>query len=79
MEIKILEEKNNPLLKRKELLIEVDHTNKPTPSREILLSELSKIFNAENNRLEIDYILSQRGYSKAKVKIKIYETSIKDK
>lgn len=76
MEIKVLQEKNNPLLKRKEIMLEIDHTGKATPSREQLLSELTKIFNVEREKIVIDYILSQRGYPKAKAKIKIYEKPI---
>jgi len=73
MEIKIIQEKNNPLLKRKELLLEIDHNNKATPSREELANEISKMFNVEKEKIVIDYILSIRGYSKSKAKIKIYE------
>lgn len=73
MEIKILKEKDNQLLKRKEILLEINHKNKPTPSRENLLSELSNIFGIENNKIVIDYILSKRGCDKAIAKVKIYE------
>jgi len=73
MEIKILQEKNNPLLKRKELLLEIDHTGRATPSREELTSELMKMFNKEKEKIVIDYILSSRGQPKAKAKVKIYD------
>ncbi|MEM5832212.1 MAG: hypothetical protein QXS69_03680 [Candidatus Aenigmatarchaeota archaeon] len=73
MEIKVLQEKNNNILKRKELIIEIDHTSKPTPSREELANEISNKFNVDKDKIEIDYILSYRGLSKAKAKIKIYE------
>ncbi|MBU5682711.1 MAG: 30S ribosomal protein S24e [Candidatus Aenigmatarchaeota archaeon] len=73
MEIKIIQEKNNPLLKRKELLLEIDHSNKATPSREELANEISKMFNVEKEKIVIDYILSIRGCSKSKAKVKIYE------
>lgn len=72
MEIKILQEKDNTLLKRKEILLEIDHSGRATPSREELANELSKMFNTPKEKIVIDYILSMRGYPKAKSKIKIY-------
>jgi len=73
MEIKILEQKDNKLLKRKEILLLIDHSNRATPSREELSNEISKIFNVPKERIVIDYILSIRGDQKAKAKVKIYE------
>jgi len=73
MEIKILQEKNNPLLKRKEVLLEIDHSGRATPSREELTNELIKMFNKEKEKIVIDYILSSRGYPRAKAKVKIYD------
>jgi small subunit ribosomal protein S24e len=73
MEIKILEQKDNKLLKRKEILLLIDHSNKATPSREELSNEISKIFNVPKEKIVIDYILSIRGDQKAKAKVKIYE------
>jgi len=73
MEIKILQEKNNQLLKRKELLLLIDHKDRATPSREELSNELSKMFNVPKEKIVIDYILSVRGDQKAKAKIKVYE------
>jgi small subunit ribosomal protein S24e len=73
MEIKILEQKDNKLLKRKEILLLIDHSNRATPSREELSNEISKIFNVPKEKIVIDYILSIRGDQKAKAKVKIYE------
>lgn len=72
MDIKILQEKDNKLLKRKELLLEINHENRATPSREELTNELVKIFNTTKEKIVIDYILSKRGEQKAKAKVKIY-------
>lgn len=71
MEIRILEEKDNKILKRKELLLEILHENRATPSREELSNEISKIINTPKEKITIDYILSKRGEQKAKAKIKI--------
>ena len=71
MNIKIVNEKDNKLLKRKEILLEVEYGNRATPSRQEFLDEFSKFFNVDKNLLEIDYIFSSAGKHVAKVKVKI--------
>jgi len=72
MEIKIISEKDNFLLKRKEIIAEVEYGNRATPSRNEVLEEIAKKFNVNKNKIEIDYIFSSAGKHLAKVKFKIY-------
>lgn len=79
MEIKIIQQKENPFLERKEIMLQIIHTNEPTPSRQELMKEIIKMFNTEEEKVQIDYILSKRGKPEAVAKIKIYNKPIKKK
>ncbi len=49
MELKVVNEVENKLLKRKEVTLSVDHLKGSTPSRKDLLSHLSKLFKTEES------------------------------
>lgn len=72
MDIRIIQEKDNKVLKRKEVLMEIEHKDRATPSRQELTNELSKKFNVPADKIYINYILSKRGEQKARAKVKIY-------
>lgn len=73
MQFNVIEEKQNPLLKRKELLVSVDYEGKSTPSKAELQKALSKQFNANMENLEISKVLSETGLSRGKAWVKIWE------
>lgn len=73
MKFKILSEKENPLMKRKEVLIELDYGNGATPSKASLQPVLAKDFSVDVQQLEISKILSESGIPKGKAWIKIWE------
>ncbi len=73
MEVKILEEKENPLLKRKEIRAEVAHPNAPTPSCEEVRKKLAEIFNVDVSQVVIDRIATSKGTQISSVKAKILE------
>lgn len=79
MNIKILEEKDNAILKRKELLLEVDSLDK-TPSNEEVKKELAKKFNTKENLVAVKQINQIFGKRTCKVKANIYndEKSLKE-
>lgn len=76
MEINVIEERENPFLERKELLVLINHQNGPTPSKQQLTEEISKKYDVDKNRIVINYILSKRGKAEALAKIKIYNKPI---
>lgn len=73
MNIKITGDKQNPLLKRRELTAEIDYEKKSTPSKMELQKFFSEKLSAEMNRVEISRILSHAGLSGGRAWIKIWE------
>lgn len=73
MEIEVIEEKENPFLKRKELKLKLKHQNAPTPKKQDLIKELASRYSVQENQIFIDYIFTKKGLqeSLAKVKIKV--------
>jgi ribosomal protein S24E len=73
MEIQIIEEKENPLLKRKEILATIDYQGGATPSKAELQKVLADKFKANIDSVEITKLLSEVGISKGKAWIKIWQ------
>ncbi|MEM5879172.1 MAG: hypothetical protein QXU74_01630 [Candidatus Aenigmatarchaeota archaeon] len=79
MEIEILEEKDNPLLKRKEIKINIKHTNSPTPKKQDLIKEIALKYSVPEDRILLNYIFTKKGVQESTAKIKIYQEPIKVK
>jgi len=77
MKIEIRHEKENPYLKRKEIMIEINHTAEPTPSKAALQEWLAKEKNVEKNRVEIKNIYSDIGRQHSKSSIFIWDEAKK--
>jgi len=73
MKINIVNEKNNPLLKRKELSIDIEHDSAATPSCASLQHLLAKQLNKEIEFIDIRNIFSGGGVSKSKAKVFVWE------
>lgn len=73
IKIKILSEKENPLLKRKDLMLEVEHTGEATPKMEDLTERIAKNFKTTPEKVDIDYIFSESGIAQSRVKLKIWK------
>ena len=64
MEIKIVEQRPNPLLKRTEYRFEVGHAEHSTPSRESIRSELAKDLHVPKERIVVERMQSKFGTPK---------------
>ena len=73
MKIDVLEKRENPILKRNDLLLLVDHANQSTPRKEELTKEIANMFNSVPEKVEIIYIFSENGITKARVKARVWE------
>jgi ribosomal protein S24E len=73
VKIKVLEEKHNPFLKRKELLVYIDHESEPTPSMKALEQFLIKDLSTTAEKLEILNIYSARGAANAKSQVHVWD------
>jgi ribosomal protein S24E len=69
MRLEIKERKKNPLMKREEALVSIEHGGKATPNRKHVLDEMSKLLKARPECIIIDRIITQGGkaFSEAKV------------
>ncbi len=78
MEIEIIEEKENPFFKRKDLKINVRHLGTPTPSKADVSKELSEKYSVDVAQVQIGYIFSQRGLGESFVNVKILNEKPKE-
>jgi len=72
MDIQTVNERENPLLKRKEIIAALDFDGKATLSKADLQRFVSEKFKVSIDSVEITKILSEVGMSKGKVWIKIW-------
>jgi small subunit ribosomal protein S24e len=74
MDIKVLEEKKNPLLQRREVKFSVSH-NLGTPSRDDIKAKIAAYLNSKPELVIIDNMKSEFGKRETKGYAKIYETA----
>ncbi len=70
----VVEEKYNPLIRRKELKVIVHHVGKGTPSRLELRSAIANAYNVDEERVYIRSILSEFGIGRTRVQVHIYDS-----
>lgn len=70
--MEIINQKKNPLLKRKEIWFLIEHKGKSTPNRREILSGISKTLKTKEELIIIDKIFSQTGKPASKVKALVY-------
>jgi len=75
MEIKILEERTNPLLKRHELRFEVAHATAATPTRDTVRTELAKAVHAPKDRVIIERMHPRFGTAVTRGEANIYDSA----
>jgi len=73
MKFEVLEEKDNPLLKRKELVLSLDFENSKTPSKSDLQAILSEKYAVEPEKVDVTKLFSETGLAKGKAFVKIWE------
>lgn len=75
MEITILEDRPNPLMKRREYRFEVAHATAATPSRDSVRGELSKLVKAPKDRVVIERMAARYGTATSRGDALVYESS----
>ena len=75
MEIRILEDKANPLMKRHELRFEVAHATAATPSRDAVRGELSKLVSAPKDRVIIERMHARFGTAVTRGDAVVYDSA----
>jgi len=72
LELEIISEKDNPILKRKEALVGIKGTD-ATPSRKEVVASVASHFNVSESLILVDQILTEFGISTCRAKVKIYQ------
>jgi ribosomal protein S24E len=72
MKFEIKDRKRNPLMKREEAMISIEHSDKATPNRKQILDEASKLFKVRPDAIIIDRIITQGGRPRSDVKVLVY-------
>ena len=75
MEIRILEDKANPLMKRHEVRFEVAHATAATPSRDAVRGELSKLVKAPKERVIIERMNARYGTAVTRGDAMVYDSA----
>ncbi len=73
MEITIVEEKQNPFFKRKDLKLSLAHLNEPTPAKSSVAKELALKYGVDESQVQINYIFSRKGGGESLVSVKILD------
>ncbi len=74
MDVEVTEEKENPLLERKEVVVRISHKGSATPTREDIRKKLSAKLSASDDRLVIGPLDQSYGAATAIAKVKIYKS-----
>ena len=74
LDVKILDERPNPLMHRKEYLFEVDHAGAATPARAEVRKELAKLVKVPVDRLVIERMNARFGTAKTRGEAMAYAT-----
>jgi small subunit ribosomal protein S24e len=75
LEIKILEERPNPLMKRHEYRFEVTHATAATPPRDEIRTELAKLVKAPKDRVIIERMNARFGTAVTRGDANVYDSS----
>ncbi len=71
MEIVVIEEKENPFFKRKEIKFLLKHSGSSTPAKSEVVKNLASNNSVDESQVVIDYISTKKGLGESVVKAKI--------
>ena len=75
MEVQILSEKDNRLLKRKEYSAIISHMAEKTPQRIEIRDKIAALTNADNNRTIIISEKTEYGLGRTKLNFRVFDSS----
>ena len=75
MEIKILGQVYNPLLKRKEVKVEIAHSGAGTPDRFMIRKELASRLDAKLDNVYVVDVETRTGMEKTRCDVEVYDAS----
>lgn len=69
--MEIVKEKENPFLKRKEIILLIKHPNAATPGKAEIIKSIAASNSVDESQVVIDYISTKKGIQESLVKLKI--------
>ncbi len=79
MKIEIKTEKENPFMKRVELIVEIDHEGGSTPTKASIQKEIFTMKKVSPEHVDVRNVFSKRGIAKSEAKIFVWnEPKVKD-
>ena len=75
MEIRLVDQRPNPLLHRQELRFEVAHATQPTPGREEVRSEIAKQVGVAKDRVVVERMQARFGTATTVGEAMVYEST----
>lgn len=79
MKVKILSDKYNPFLKRKEIAAEIEHESEASPRKDALQQWISKELKTDVDKVEIKHIFTETGLPKSRAKVFLWEERVMKK
>ena len=73
IEVEIEEEKENKLLKRRDMTVRVYHEADPTPTRATIKDRVADLVGTSKDNVIIENIKSEFGKEETKVKLRVYD------
>jgi len=73
MDVEIIEDRENALLKRRELKLGIKHAQSPTPKKQDLIKEMAAKYSVPEEHIVVDYIFTKKGIQESTAKVKIYQ------
>jgi ribosomal protein S24E len=73
MKFNIVSEKENPMMKRRELNVSIEHGSAATPSKATVQQHLAKELSKELEFIEVKDIFSDNGESGSKARVFVWE------
>ncbi|MET1160681.1 MAG: 30S ribosomal protein S24e [Thermoprotei archaeon] len=70
----IVEEKYNPLIKRKEVVIKIAHIGKSTPPKGLVRIEVAKLYGTDLDRVYVRKLETEYGIGVTNVYVHIYDS-----
>ena len=72
MTSQVIEERENPLMHRKEYRLSIKHTDRATPARKDIMAFLAGELKAKEETIIIDKMFSEKGMAVTRVKVEVY-------
>ncbi len=72
MKLNITSERDNPHMKRKEVMLGIEHEGESTPRRDALLQMAAKQFGYDEQKTDVRNIFSDSGAAKSNAKIFVW-------